>query len=225
MARANLLGRDVGRPDLRVDRQLAEAPSDELCVLRPEVENDDGLMAHRTDRHSVDRWKRLGRYYSGVAVRRTTICCSAIALVVACCVDVVAQTAAPASRPVKQTRSADDKSPLQLFPVAALWTLSLNNALTAAPAFDETRVFFPLEGDQLAAYDLAGRRLLWIAPVRTTVEPAVGEGLGFVVEPEFLVALRVEDGVVAWKVPVEETLAVPPVLAGGGLGTATTTRA
>jgi outer membrane protein assembly factor BamB len=158
-----------------------------------------------------------------VAVRRTTICCSAIALVVACCIDVDAQTATSASRPVKQTRSADDKSPLQLFPVAALWTLSLNNALTAAPAFGETRVFFPLEGDQLAAYDLAGRRLLWIAPVRTTVEPVVGDGLVFVVEPEFLVALRVEDGVVAWKVPVEETLAVPPVLAGGSLVTATTT--
>ena len=110
--------------------------------------------------------ERISRYYSGVAVRRTTICCSAFALAAACCINVDAQTATPASRQVKQTRSADDKTPLQLFPIASLWTLALNNELTAAPAFDETRGFFPLEGDQLAAYDLVGRRLLWIAALQ-----------------------------------------------------------
>jgi outer membrane protein assembly factor BamB len=170
----------------------------------------------------VERLERISRYYSGVAVRRTTICCSAVALVVACCVNVDAQTATSASRQVKQTRSADDKRPLQLFPVEALWTLKLNNALTAAPAFDQTRGFFPLEGDQLAAYDLVGRRLLWIVPVHTTVEPVVSDGLVFVVEPEFLAALRVEDGVVAWKAPVAEMLAVPPAVAGDWLVIATT---
>jgi outer membrane protein assembly factor BamB len=158
-----------------------------------------------------------------VAFRRTTICCSAIAVVAACCVHVDAQTATSASRQVKQTHSAADKTPLQLFPVASLWTLALNNSLTAAPAFDGTRGFFPLESDQLAAYDLVGRRLLWTAPVHTTVEPVVGDGLVFVVEPDFLIALRVEDGIVAWKVPFAETLAVPPAFAGGWLVTATTT--
>ncbi len=68
-----------------------------------------------------------------------------------------------------------------------------------------------------------GRRLLWTAPVHTTVEPVVGNGLVFVVEPDFLVALRVEDGVVAWKVPFAETLAVPPAFAGEWLVAATTT--
>src|ERR1700704_2047391 len=111
-------------------------------------------MAHRTDRPSVER---ISRYYSGVAIRRTTICCSAVALVAACCINAGAQTATASQRSVKQTRSADDKSPLQLFPVAASWTLALNNALTAAPAFDETHGFFPLEGDQFAAYDLISR--------------------------------------------------------------------
>jgi outer membrane protein assembly factor BamB len=158
-----------------------------------------------------------------VAVRRTTICCSAVALVAAWCIHIDAQTAAPASRQVKQTRSADDKTPLQLFPVAPLWTLALNNGLTAAPAFDDTRGFFPLEGGQLAAYDLVGRRLLWIAPVQTAVEPIAGDGLVFVVAPEFLVAFHVEDGTVAWKTPFAETLAVPPAFTGEWLVTATTT--
>lgn len=141
----------------------------------------------------------------------------------ALCIHVVAQTATPASRQVKQRRSADDKTPLQLFPVATLWTLALNNALTAAPAFDGTRGFFPLEGDQLAAYDLVERRQLWIASAHTTVEPAVGNGLVFVFEPDALVALRVDDGTVAWKMPHADTLAVPPVIAGEWLVTATTT--
>jgi outer membrane protein assembly factor BamB len=148
--------------------------------------------------------------------------CGAIALIAAWCAGVDAQTATSASRQVKQTRAADDKTPLQLFPVESLWTLALNNGLTAAPAFDATRGFFPLEGDQLAAYDLVGRRLLWIAPVHTTVEPVAGNGLVFVVEPGFLVALRVEDGVAAWRVPFAETLAVPLAFAGEWLVAATT---
>jgi outer membrane protein assembly factor BamB len=139
------------------------------------------------------------------------------------CIHVVAQTATPASRQVKQRRSADDKTPLQLFPVATLWTLALNNALTAAPAFDGTRGFFPLEGDQLAAYDLVERRQLWIASVHTTVEPVVGNGLVFVFEPDSLVALRVDDGSVVWKMPHADTLAVPPSITGEWLVTATTT--
>ena len=40
------LGRRVGRPDLRVDRQLAQTARDELGVLRSEIENDDRLMVH-----------------------------------------------------------------------------------------------------------------------------------------------------------------------------------
>src|SRR5262245_869899 len=180
-------------------------------------------MAHRTDRPSVEGLERISRYYSGVAIRRTTICCSAIALVAAWCVNVAAQTATSPVRQVKQTRSADDKRPLQLFPLATVWTLALNNALTAAPAFDDTRGFFPLEGPQFAAYDLIGRRQLWIAPVRTTVEPVVGDGVVFVFEEGSLAALRAANGDVAWKVPFMETLAAPPTLAGTWLIAATTT--
>ena len=157
-----------------------------------------------------------------MAFRRTTICCSAVALVAACCIDAGAQTATASPRPVKQTRSADDKSPLQLFPVAALWTLALNNTLTAAPAFDETQGFFPLEGDQFAAYDLIRARLLWIAPINTTVEPVTSGDTVFVVESGSMAALRAGDGNVVWRVPFDEALAVPPVISGDWLITATT---
>ncbi len=43
---ANLVGRGVRRPDFRVHRKLAKPASDQLRVLRPEIKNDDGLMAH-----------------------------------------------------------------------------------------------------------------------------------------------------------------------------------
>jgi outer membrane protein assembly factor BamB len=155
--------------------------------------------------------------------RHCTACCSAIGLVAACGFDVGAQSAAPASRQVKQTRSADDKTPLPLFPIAPLWTLALNNALTAAPAFDQTRGFFPLEGDQFAVYDVVAGRQVWMASIRTTVEPVAGDGLVFVVESETLVALRAEDGHVVWRVPFADTLAVPPALTGNWLVMATTT--
>ena len=46
LLRANRVGRRVRRPDLRVHRELAQASSDQLGVLRPEIENDDGLMVH-----------------------------------------------------------------------------------------------------------------------------------------------------------------------------------
>jgi hypothetical protein len=36
----------VERQDLRVDRQLAQAPRDELGVLRPEIQDEDGLVRH-----------------------------------------------------------------------------------------------------------------------------------------------------------------------------------
>jgi outer membrane protein assembly factor BamB len=134
---------------------------------------------------------------------------------------VAAQTTTPASRQVKQRRSADDKRPLQLFPVTTMWTLALNNGLAAAPAFEGKRGFFPLEGDQLVAYDLVEGRQLWIAPIPTTVEPVAGNGLVLVFEAESLVALRVEDGTVVWRIPDADTLAVPPALAGELLVTAT----
>src|SRR5262245_39131034 len=36
----------VRRPDLRINGQLAKSACDELCVLRSEIKNDDGLMIH-----------------------------------------------------------------------------------------------------------------------------------------------------------------------------------
>jgi outer membrane protein assembly factor BamB len=128
-----------------------------------------------------------------------------------------AQSTPPAPRRVKQTHAADDRTPLSLFPLKTLWTLGLNNSLTAPPAFDATRGFFPLEGDQLAAYNLATGARLWVASIRTKTEPAAGDDRIFVVGAGVLSALRATDGSSAWELPFTETLTVPPVVDNGWL--------
>jgi outer membrane protein assembly factor BamB len=165
----------------------------------------------------------INRYYSGVATRLTTICCSALALIAASVLlDAGQNTPAPPRR-VKQTHAADDRTPLSLFPLQTIWTLALNNGLAAPPAFDASRGFFPLQGDQIAAYNLATGARLWVTPVRVKIEPAVGDDRLFIVGPGVLAALRATDGTSAWELPFAETLAVPPVWDNGWLIAATTT--
>jgi outer membrane protein assembly factor BamB len=157
-------------------------------------------------------------------MRRTTICCSALALIASSSLFGAAQTTPSSSPPrrVKQTYAADDRTPLSLFPLTPLWTLALNNAITAPPAFDTTRGFFPLEGNQIAAYDLVSGTRLWVTSALTRIEPAAGDDLVFVVEPGVLAALHATDGHIAWELPLAETLAVPPVWDNGWLIAAST---
>lgn len=139
---------------------------------------------------------------------RTTRCCSSIALIVIALLG-------------GATRFSADGG-LGLFPLRAYWTLSLNNALAARPAFTDSRAYFPIEGDRLAAYDLGEGTLRWIATVRTKSDPVVGDGLVFIVEPDALTALREMDGTLAWQLPFTDALAVPLVWDAGWLVAAST---
>ena len=106
---------------------------------------------------------------------------------------------------------------LSLFPLRTVWTLALNNALVAPPAFSGTRAYFPIGGDRLVAYDLVSGQQLWIVSTPVRSAPAIGEGLIFVVEPEAISALREADGGVAWSLPYSERLAAPLVWDNGWL--------
>lgn len=134
---------------------------------------------------------------------------------------VCAQTPSPAARAVRQTRSADDKTPLALFPVAPIWTLTLNNALTAPPAFRESVAVFALDDDQLAAYDLSSGTRLWLTSAATTVQPAIAADVVFIAEEDMLEALSLETGEVVWQQPFDAELAVAPTVAGDRLIVAT----
>ena len=126
---------------------------------------------------------------------------------------------------MRQTRSADDRTPLSLFPVTAAWTIALNNATTAPPAYDGTRGYFPIEGNRIAAYDLTRGTLLWVASASSTMGPAAGDGLIFLAKPGTLAALSATDGSTAWEVPFADALAVPLVWDNGWLVAATSASA
>jgi outer membrane protein assembly factor BamB len=128
-----------------------------------------------------------------------------------------AQTPAPATRAVKQTRSADDKTPLSLFPVASIWTLPLNNPLTAQPGFRDAYAVFALEGEQLAAYDLERGSRLWLTNITTKVEPALGADLVFIATDDAITALSRGTGQSSWTHPFDGELATAPVVAGDRL--------
>jgi outer membrane protein assembly factor BamB len=147
-----------------------------------------------------------------VAIRQTTICCSAVALIASLAPSVCAQTSVPAARAVKQTRSADDKTPLPLFPVAAIWTLALNSALTAPPAFRGPVAVFALEGEQIVAYDLSKGSRLWLTTIATEVEPAIGANEVFVADDGGVAALSISGGEVLWHQPFDAELATAPVV-------------
>ncbi len=155
-----------------------------------------------------------------MARRQTTICCSAVALIALSASSVHAQTPA-VPRVVKQTHAADDKTPLAFFPVASVWTLPLNNALTAPPGFRDAYAVFALEGEQLAAYDLEAGERLWLATIATTVEPAVGADLVVVATDDALMGLSRNSGETIWSAPFEDELATTPVVAGDLLVLAT----
>jgi outer membrane protein assembly factor BamB len=156
-----------------------------------------------------------------VAIRQTTICCSAVALIALSASSAHAQTPVTAARAIKQTRSADDKTPLSLFPVAPVWTLPLNNALTAPPGFRDAYAVFALEGEQLAAYDLERGSQLWLTNITTNVEPALGAGHVFIATDDALTALSLRTGQAVWTQPFDNELAAAPVVAGDRLVLAT----
>jgi hypothetical protein len=86
-----------------------------------------------------------------VRAKRTTTCCSAVVLIVL-----------SVSTFVRAQPQAD--APLSLFPLRGLWTLALNNALSAPPGFLGARGYFPIEGGRLLRRP--GVTLLWIVKPR-----------------------------------------------------------
>jgi outer membrane protein assembly factor BamB len=125
--------------------------------------------------------------------RRTTICCSALALLAL----------------------AKPPGPIPLLPLRTVWTLALNNHLTVPPAVDATHGYFPIEHDRLVAYDLVSGKQLWLVEARPIFKPAATDNLVFVTETTALTALRASDGGVAWRYPLPEPLTVRPGTSSG----------
>jgi outer membrane protein assembly factor BamB len=109
------------------------------------------------------------------------------------------------------------------YPADTRWTLPLNNALVAQPAYDGSDGYFPIQGDRVAAYDLHQGTRRWLVSTRPLSAPAVGGGFLFVDQTGGLSALHLKDGSVAWTVPLTEKLVVPLVWGDDRLVAATAT--
>lgn len=121
----------------------------------------------------------------------------------------------------KKPAPSDDVTPMSLFPTRGAWTLALNNRLMAPPAYDDIRAYFAIDGGRVVAYTLGSGTQLWLVTAVVRLQPAAGDGLVFLVEPDALTARRAVDGSVAWQLPFAETLAAPPVWDNGWLVAAT----
>jgi len=150
--------------------------------------------------------------------RRTTRCCSAVALLAFFSAPLTGQTVRPRVHPAPAAKvTKANRTPPSLLPAKALWTLVLVNQLTAPPAYDDGHVFFPIEGDRLVAYALPSGKQVWMISATSRMEPATGGGLLFLVAPGALRALHASDGSVAWELPFADKLAVRPVFDNGWL--------
>src|SRR3954471_7409453 len=142
------------------------------------------------------------------------------ALVLGLALATAVRAQSPKPRPHPQPKSATaavDRTLPPLMPVELVWTLALNNALAAAPAYEGTQAFFSIEGDRLVAYDLLTGTQQWLIDARPVTDPVAGGGLIFLREADTLKALRAADGSLAWELPFAERLAVHPVWDNGWL--------
>ena len=144
----------------------------------------------------------INRYYNGVWQHWTTRCCSAIALTAVSAGVILAR--------------ADATTP-SFFPIHPVWTLALNNGITAPPTYSGALGFFSIDGGRLVAYTLATGTQKWIVSARAQSRPAVSDALIFVAEPDRIRALRQADGSEAWSIPFAEPLAAPLVWDNGWL--------
>jgi outer membrane protein assembly factor BamB len=102
------------------------------------------------------------------------------------------------------------------FPAQAAWTLSLNNRLAGIPAYGDSQMYFPIEGNRLVAYDLSGRQL-WIVSAIQRSRLVAGSNLVFSVDDAGITARSATDGAGRWTVALDEPLATTLTWANGWL--------
>jgi outer membrane protein assembly factor BamB len=123
------------------------------------------------------------RYYNGVRFSRTTISCGALTIVMAL---------------FYQAASAD-----VTFPLEEKWNAALGAPPSFAPAFDTTRVYIPLNNNQLVAVWLKDGTRAWSVECPMSAAPVAGDGMVFSGTDGLIEARSQTDGLVQWRRPIE----------------------
>jgi outer membrane protein assembly factor BamB len=81
---------------------------------------------------------------------------------------------------------------------------------SADGAMDEDRIYVPVQGGTVRAFDRETGESVWTASVETTWQPAVGDGRVYVAGRDTLTALDASTGEERWVSPLERPLTAPP---------------
>jgi outer membrane protein assembly factor BamB len=125
----------------------------------------------------------ITRYYSGVPFSRTTISCVAVAFCVL------------AARPRTSTAAVT-------FPLEAKWSATLPAAPSYSPAFDDNRIYVPLNTNQLVALMIKDGSVAWSVECPMSAPPAAGAGLVFAGGDGLIEARADTTGSAQWRRPV-----------------------
>ena len=99
--------------------------------------------------------------------------------------------------------------------MATVWTKTLDVSPAAPPAFDELRLYLPLETGDLVALNLTSGETAWQIPLPTKLEPAASHGRVIVAGDRVLDAVSVADGVSLWRVALDAAAVQAPTLRAG----------
>ena len=91
----------------------------------------------------------------------------------------------------------------------ARWVQAFETLPAAAPGFDATTAYVPLNGGQLVAVDLNRGTIRWQLPVKTAFTPATGDGLVFTVSEQTIEARDAATGATRWQTPLPGGAAAP----------------
>ena len=227
-------GRRVERQDFAVHRQFAQAPRDELCVLRAEIEDDDGLVRHRN----------VGSEFTVLYRCRTASPCTVCRVTGARAPSIDALTHRPrlhthspagiADRGVRSCRddgSRDGARPAAAARARQLWAPSLHRAATRAPPRAQAWMWSigcrsarrpprrlrsrPPRRTCRCARDAwspsTSPPLVFAGPLISppTSAPATGDGLVFLAQADGLTALDAADGRPRWRLPLARGVSAP----------------
>src|SRR5262245_42750964 len=88
---------------------------------------------------------------------------------------------------------------------------------SAPGVMDEDRVYVPVQDGTVKAFDRETGAAVWMAPVETTWQPAVGDGSVYVAGRDMLTALDVSTGDKRWVSALDEPVTAPPIWDAGWL--------
>src|SRR5579862_6710155 len=187
---AELVDRRVKRNDLRVDRQLTQASRDQLRVLRAKIQYENSLVGHER------------RYYPTQGLVFRPIHATIFALVVtATLVDRTSPLGAEPKAPQRAARQRTEQQPkvtsqkkipptaLPLLPIEPQWIALLDSQPSAPGVMDASRVYIPLQPEEVVALDRFTGAKLWTHDVESSWAPVLAADTLYIAASDELHAL------------------------------------